>query len=67
MVLHAYPNSTYTFWRFLIQVPLERTEMIVKYTINKGQPLEFYVPARRQEMRWATYSVRRLDYGMLSH
>jgi hypothetical protein len=31
--------------------------MIVKYTINNGQPLEFYVPAREQEMRWATYSV----------
>lgn len=31
--------------------------MIVKYTVNNGQPLEFYVPGREQEMRWAAYSV----------
>ena len=31
--------------------------MSIKYTINNGQTLEFFVPGRNQNMRWAAYSV----------
>jgi hypothetical protein len=48
---------SYTFWRFAIQVPLGLTEMQITYSINQGQELEFYVPGRNQNMRWAAHSV----------
>lgn len=31
--------------------------MAVKYSINAGQQLEFVVPGRNQNMRWAVHSV----------
>ena len=34
-------------------------EMPIKYSINNGQKLEFFVPGRNQNMRWVGYSVRR--------
>lgn len=49
---------TYTFWRFKIEIPLGQHQMAVKYSINNGQELEFYVPGRTQNMRWAAHSVR---------
>lgn len=49
---------TFTFWRFAINVPLGPNEMKVHYSINSGQQLEFYVPGREQNMRWAAHSVR---------
>jgi hypothetical protein len=49
--------STYTFWRFLIQIPLSDYEMRVQYSINKGMEMEFFVPGRSQTMRLAAYSV----------
>jgi hypothetical protein len=50
-------SRSYTFWRFAIQVPLGPTEMQITYSINHGQELEFYVPGRNQNMRWAAHSV----------
>ena len=50
-------SSTFTFWRFPIQVPLDRYEMKIQYNVNHGQWLDFYVPGRHQNMRWAAYSV----------
>jgi len=41
----------------MIQIPLGPHEMKVKYNINNGQDLAFYVPGRHENMRWATYSV----------
>jgi hypothetical protein len=48
---------SYTFWRFAFQIPLGSTEMQISYSINRGQELEFYVPGRNQNMRWAAHSV----------
>ncbi|KAG5652343.1 hypothetical protein H0H81_005364 [Sphagnurus paluster] len=50
-------SRTFTFWRFLIQIPLGLHEMIITYSINAGQQLAFYVPGRSQNMRWAVHSV----------
>ena len=61
------PVSTYTFWRFFIQIPLADSEMKIKYSINDGLEMVFFVPGRRQTMRLAAYSVRwiSLFYGAL--
>ena len=50
-------RRTFTFWRFLIQIPTAQNEMTVYYSINNGQRLEFWVPGRNQNMRWAAHSV----------
>jgi hypothetical protein len=50
--------STFTFWRFMLQIHLGRHEMKVSYSVNQGQELEFFVPGRTENMRWAAYSVR---------
>jgi|SRR6267154_3231796 len=52
-----FSTYTYTFWRFLIQIPLTETEMKIQYSINSGLELEFFVPSIRQTMRLAAYSV----------
>lgn len=49
--------STFTFWRFMIEIPLSSSEMKISYSINGGLDMHFYVPARDQNMRFAAYSV----------
>jgi hypothetical protein len=49
-------DGSFTFWRFLIQVPLGAKEMGVRYRVNMGQEIEFFVPGRNQNMRWAAHS-----------
>ncbi|KAG6845184.1 hypothetical protein H0H87_012741 [Tephrocybe sp. NHM501043] len=51
------PGGTFTFWRFLIQIPLGPQQMNIAYSINSGQQLDFYVPGRSQNMRWAAHST----------
>ena len=41
----------------MIQVPLGPREMEVRYNINDGMSLHFWIPALNQNMRWAAYSV----------
>lgn len=48
---------SYTFWRFLIEIPLGDNEMKIRYSINHGIELNFFVPGRKQTMRLAAYSV----------
>ena len=43
----------------MIHIPLAAHEMRVTYTVNHGQLLHFFVPARNQNMRWAAFSVSR--------
>ncbi|KAF9533418.1 hypothetical protein CPB83DRAFT_845226 [Crepidotus variabilis] len=57
-------GNTFTFWRFLIKVPLGEREMKVKYSINKGQEMEFWVPGREQNMRWAAHSCNGFSAGI---
>lgn len=48
---------TFTFWRFMIHVPLGESQMRVSYSVNNGIEMDFFVPGRMQNMRWAAYSV----------
>ncbi|KAG7452679.1 uncharacterized protein BT62DRAFT_880537 [Guyanagaster necrorhizus] len=57
-------GGTFTFWRFMIHIPLGHHEMAVSYSINKGQKLYFFVPGRNQNMRWAAYSCNGFSAGV---
>ncbi|KAI0948563.1 hypothetical protein AcV7_009271 [Taiwanofungus camphoratus] len=57
-------GGTCTFWRFMIEIPLDPYEMRIKYSVNNGQELEFYVPGRNQNMRWAAYSCNGFSAGV---
>ncbi|KAH7340971.1 hypothetical protein B0J17DRAFT_653550 [Rhizoctonia solani] len=56
--------GSFTFWRFLIQIPLGPNEMGVRYRVNMGQELEFFVPGLNQSMRWATHSCNGFSAGV---
>ncbi|KAA1471319.1 hypothetical protein DENSPDRAFT_837285 [Dentipellis sp. KUC8613] len=62
--VYAGNGGTFTFWRFMIQIPLSRHEMKVRYTVNNGQELEFVVPGRGQTMRLAAYSCNGFSAGV---
>ncbi|KAF8968403.1 hypothetical protein BDZ97DRAFT_1655223 [Flammula alnicola] len=56
--------GTFTFWRFLIKIPLAQHEMAIRYSINNGQQIEFWVPGRMQNMRWAAHSCNGFSAGV---
>jgi hypothetical protein len=45
---------------------LAQEEQTVTYSINHGQQLEYVVPGRNQNMRWASYSVRAFPRNLRS-
>ncbi|EIW84986.1 hypothetical protein CONPUDRAFT_162294 [Coniophora puteana RWD-64-598 SS2] len=57
-------GGTYTFWRFMIQVQLGPNEMQVRYSVNNGIELSFFVPAWDQSMRWAAHSCNGFSAGV---
>ncbi|PIL30524.1 hypothetical protein GSI_07224 [Ganoderma sinense ZZ0214-1] len=57
-------GGTFTFWRFMIEIPLTEHEMKINYTINNGIELNFHVPGRNQNMRWAAYSCNGFSAGV---
>ncbi|KAG2158423.1 uncharacterized protein EDB93DRAFT_1077236 [Suillus bovinus] len=57
-------GGTFTFWRFPIQMQLGLNEICIKYRINGGMQLAFFVPARHQNMRWAAYSCNGFSAGV---
>ncbi|KAF8522090.1 hypothetical protein BU17DRAFT_45307 [Hysterangium stoloniferum] len=57
-------STTCTFWRFLFEIPLTETEMSVRYRINQGAELEFWVPGRSQNLRWAAHSCNGFSAGI---
>ncbi|TFK72175.1 hypothetical protein BDN72DRAFT_371720 [Pluteus cervinus] len=62
--VYAGYTGTFTFWRFLIEIPLCEHEMPIRYSINRGQPLEFFVPGRNQNLRWAAHSCNGFSAGI---
>ncbi|KAG0705021.1 hypothetical protein DFH29DRAFT_908455 [Suillus ampliporus] len=57
-------GGTFTFWRFPIQIQLGINEICIKYSINGGMQLSFFVPARHQNMRWAAHSCNGFSAGV---
>ncbi|KAH7922819.1 hypothetical protein BV22DRAFT_1069793 [Leucogyrophana mollusca] len=62
--VYAGNGGTFTFWRFLIQLQLGENELRIKYSINGGMQLSFFVPARNQNMRWAAHSCNGFSSGV---
>jgi len=62
--VYAGNGGTFTFWRFMIQIPLGTSEMRIDYCINNGQYLSFHVPGRVQDMRWAAFSCNGFSAGV---
>jgi hypothetical protein len=50
------PPGSCTFWRWMIQIPLGPKEMGVRYRVNGGQEIVFFVPGLDQNMRVAATS-----------
>ncbi|QRV86604.1 transcription factor btf3 [Ceratobasidium sp. AG-Ba] len=57
-------SGSFTFWRFLIEIPLGPEEMGVRYRVNMGQEIEFFVPGLNQNMRWAAHSCNGFSAGI---
>lgn len=53
-----------SFWRFMIQIPLQDHEAKVLYSINGGGQLSFFIPARGQNMRWVAHSCNGFSGGV---
>ncbi|KAH9923948.1 uncharacterized protein BXZ73DRAFT_50764 [Epithele typhae] len=64
LYVHYGNGGTFTFWRFMIEIPLASHEMKINYTINHGLDLQFFVPGRNQNMRWAAYSCNGFSSGV---
>lgn len=62
--VYAGSGGTFTFWRFMIKVPLCDHEIEITYRINNGQAMNFYVPGRTQNMRWAAHSCNGFSSGI---
>lgn len=62
--VYAGNGGTFTFWRFPIQIQLGVNEINIKYNINGGMQLSFFVPARHQNMRWAAHSCNGFSAGV---
>lgn len=58
------PDGSYTFWRFMIEIPLGPNEMGVRYRVNMGPEIEFFVPGVNQSMRWAAHSCNGFSAGI---
>jgi hypothetical protein len=56
--IHQYRShdDTSSFYRFIIEVPMQQTEMVVSYRLNRGEAIEFVVPKIGQNLRWAAHS-----------
>lgn len=56
--IHQYHShdDTFSFHRFMLEVPLQRIEMVVNYSLNGGEGIEFVVPKLGQNLRWAAHS-----------
>ncbi|KAF5354769.1 hypothetical protein D9756_005741 [Leucocoprinus leucothites] len=61
---YAGSERTFTFWRFMIRIPLSEHEMEITYRINNGQAMNFFVPGRNQNMRWAAHSCNGFSAGI---
>ncbi|KAG7092398.1 hypothetical protein E1B28_008755 [Marasmius oreades] len=57
-------GGTFTFWRFMIHIPLEANEMAITYMVNHGQRMQFFLPGRNHNMRWASHSCNGFSAGV---
>ena len=58
------PQGSFTFTRFPIAVPLTETSVQVRYRVNRGTQLNFWVPGKNEPLRWAAHSCNGFSAGV---
>ncbi|PLW51523.1 hypothetical protein PCASD_00292 [Puccinia coronata f. sp. avenae] len=58
------PSDSYTFWRFRLLIPMGPRETRIRYSINHGAQIAFYVPAINQNFRLAAHSCNGFSAGV---
>ena len=53
-----------SFWRFKIEVEQGEAEMPVRYRVNNGREITFFVPGREQNFRWVGHSCNGFSAGV---
>ena len=53
-----------SFWRFKIEIQQGELEMPVRYRINNGREITFFVPGREQNFRWVGHSCNGFSAGV---
>ncbi|OCF33366.1 plasma membrane protein [Kwoniella heveanensis BCC8398] len=64
--IFTYPSREggMSFFRFIIEVPLQQVQMTVRYRLNGGAEMDFVVPAIGANMRWAAHSCNGFSSGV---
>lgn len=58
------PQGSFTFTRFPIQVPMTEKSVQVNYRVNRGTQLNFWVPGKNENLRWAAHSCNGFSAGV---
>lgn len=64
--IHTYQDQhgPCSFWRFMIQIPIQNFEVSARYRLNGGAEIRFVVPAAGQNLRWASHSCNGFSSGV---
>ncbi|WVR08312.1 hypothetical protein IAU60_005365 [Kwoniella sp. DSM 27419] len=64
--IHSYASrdGNMSFLRFMIEIPLQQTQMTVRYRLNGGAEMDFVVPPVNTNMRWAAHSCNGFSSGV---
>ncbi|WRT69400.1 uncharacterized protein IL334_006384 [Kwoniella shivajii] len=64
--IHTYASKdgNMSFFRFMIEIPLQQTQMTVRYRLNRGAEMDFVVPSIGENMRWAAHSCNGFSSGV---
>ncbi|TIC72570.1 hypothetical protein E3Q00_03843 [Wallemia mellicola] len=57
-------SGSFTFWRFMIDIPMLENESPVDYNINGGARNTFHIPAIGQHLRWIGQSCNGFSMGV---
>ena len=53
-----------SFWRFKFEIPLQDSETMIEYSINRAAKNAFHIPGKRQNMRWVGHSCNGFSAGV---
>ncbi|WWC73414.1 uncharacterized protein I206_107381 [Kwoniella pini CBS 10737] len=62
--VYASKDGNMSFFRFMFEIPLQQTQMAVRYKLNGGAEMDFVVPAKGENMRWAAHSCNGFSSGV---
>ncbi|WWC95300.1 hypothetical protein V866_002161 [Kwoniella sp. B9012] len=64
--IHVYSSrdGNMSFFRFIFEIPLQHAQMVVRYRLNGGAEMDFVVPQKGENMRWAAHSCNGFSSGV---